>query len=67
MIMTNGFGAMIGAYGSGVIIDMFTNNGNKNWQDIWFIFSTYALVIAILFMIFFKYKHNPEAVTNVKH
>jgi NHS family xanthosine MFS transporter len=62
MIMTNGIGAMIGAYGSGVIIDMFTINGHREWQTIWFIFAAYALIISILFMILFKYKHNPEAI-----
>ncbi len=67
MIMTNGLGAMMGAYGSGVIIDLFTAGGNRNWQDIWFIFSAYALVITVLFVILFKYKHNPEAVSNIKH
>ncbi len=67
MIMTNGIGAMIGAYGSGIIIDMFTHNGHKEWTTIWFIFSAYALVVALLFMIFFKYKHDPEAMENVKH
>jgi NHS family xanthosine MFS transporter len=62
MIMTTGIGAMIGAYGSGVIIDMFTINGHREWQTIWFIFAAYALIISILFMILFKYKHNPEAI-----
>jgi len=67
MIMTNGLGAMIGAYGSGVIIDLFTHNGNRDWQTIWFIFAAYALVIGVTFMFLFKYKHNPEAMKVVKH
>ena len=67
MIMTNGIGAMIGAYGSGVIIDMFTHEGHKEWPVIWFIFAGYSLVIALLFMVMFKYKHNPEAMENVHH
>jgi len=67
MIMTNGLGAMMGAYGSGVIISMYTENGVRNWQDIWFIFAAYTLVIAITFMFLFKYKHNPEALKKVKH
>ncbi len=67
MIMTNGLGAMIGAYGSGLIIDMFTNNGIRNWQTIWFIFSAYALVITVLFIFMFKYKHNPDAIKEIKH
>jgi NHS family xanthosine MFS transporter len=67
MIMTNGIGAMIGAYGSGVIIDLFTENGHRNWPVIWFIFAGYALIIAILFMFLFKYKHDPEAMAEIKH
>jgi len=67
MIMTNGLGAMIGAYGSGYIIDLFTQNGVRNWQNIWFVFALYALVIAILFAVLFKYKHNPEELGEIKH
>jgi NHS family xanthosine MFS transporter len=67
MIMTNGLGAMMGAYGSGVIIDMFTHNGIRQWSTIWFIFASYALVIGVAFMLLFKYKHNPEAMSTVKH
>jgi len=67
IIMTNGIGAIIGAYGSGYIIDMFTKNGVKDWQTIWFIFAAYALVIAILFAVLFKYKHEPEKLGEIKH
>jgi NHS family xanthosine MFS transporter len=67
MIMTNGIGAMIGAYGSGYIIDLFTKNGERDWQAIWFTFAIYALVIAILFAVLFKYKHNPEKLAEIKH
>lgn len=67
MIMTNGLGAIIGAYGSGVIVDLFTHDGTRDWQSIWFIFAAYALVIGVLFMLLFKYKHNPEAIKSVQH
>ncbi len=67
MIMTNGLGAMIGAYGSGVIIEMFTHNGIRDWHTIWFIFAAYALVIGVTFMILFKYKHDPEAMKTIQH
>ncbi len=67
MIMTNGLGAMIGAYGSGVIIQMLTVDGIRDWQTIWFIFSAYALVIGVAFMFMFKYKHDPNAMKTVKH
>lgn len=30
------------------------------WQTAWYIFAAYALVVAVLFWIFFDYKHNKE-------
>lgn len=67
MLMTNGLGAVLGAYGSGFIVDLFTQNGSKDWQTIWFVFAAYALVITIVFAIIFKYKHNPDAIKDVHH
>ena len=67
MMMTNGFGAILGAYASGFIIDFFSKDGVKDWQTIWFIFAAYALVITIAFALIFKYKHNPEEIGEVKH
>jgi len=67
MLMTNGLGAFIGGMLSGKVVDYFTQNGIKDWQHIWLTFAGYALVIGVLFMILFKYKHNPETVKNFKH
>jgi len=67
IMMTNGFGAIIGAYGSGVIIDMFTKDGVKDWHTIWLVFAAYALVVAVLFAIMFKYKHDPDKIGEIKH
>ncbi|NOZ35557.1 MAG: nucleoside permease [Chlorobi bacterium] len=67
IIMTNGLGAIIGAYGSGYIIDLYTEKGIKDWTSIWFIFAAYAFVIGILFALLFKYKHNPEKIKEIKH
>jgi NHS family xanthosine MFS transporter len=39
----------------------------RDWHNIWLTFAAYALVIAVLFAIFFKHKHNPEDVQNVSH
>ncbi len=62
MMMTNGFGAIMGSWISGYMIDKFfkSTNGDFQWQEIWLSFAGYALVIAILFMILFKYKHKPN-------
>ena len=64
MMMTNGIGAVLGSSISGIVIDKyFTHSDNsKDWYGIWVSFSLYALVVAILFMVLFKHKHNPELV-----
>ena len=69
MMMTNGFGAILGSWSSGLIIDNFFKdvNGNYEWQGIWLTFAVYALIITILFAILFKHKHIPEEVAAVKH
>ena len=68
MMMTNGFGAILGSWLSGIVIDKyFTNNGMKDWHNIWLSFAVYALVIAIAFGILFKHKHDPKAVANISH
>lgn len=68
MLMTNGLGAILGGMFAGAVVDYFTDAaGNKNWQNIWFSFAGYALVIAITFLLLFKYKHNRNDVVEVKH
>lgn len=108
MMMTNGFGAIIGSVSAGWAIDKFFTqkfstadslagfldttvdnskfvefigkqgssivNGTltkeiamKDWPHIWLAFAAYALVIAVLFALMFKHKHNPEAIGKVSH
>ncbi|MFN3271657.1 MAG: nucleoside permease [Cloacibacterium caeni] len=108
MMMTNGFGAIIGSVSAGWAIDKFFTqkfstadslagfldttvdnskfvefigkqgssivNGTltkeiamKDWPHIWLAFAAYALVIAVLFALMFKHKHDPEAIGNVSH
>ncbi|MEO6613284.1 MAG: nucleoside permease [Chitinophagaceae bacterium] len=69
MMMTNGFGAYMGAKVSGFLIDKYftVNGGDKDWHNIWLSFAAYSLVVAILFAIFFRHKHNPAEVANIKH
>ena len=61
MMMTNGFGAVLGSSISGYVIDKyFTIEGTKDWHSIWLWFAIYAAVIAVLFAVFFKHNHNSE-------
>ena len=60
MLMTNGLGAFFGGMLSGWVVDLFTVDGVKDWQGIWFTFAAYALVLGIAFQFVFKYKHEPE-------
>ena len=58
MVMTNGFGAFLGSRISGILIDKFFTVGEtKDWHHIWLVFAGYALVLAIIFPILFKHKH----------
>lgn len=66
MMMTNGFGAILGSSVSGYLIDKyFTVNGTKDWHSIWISFAIYAAIIAISFTVLFKHKHNPKELENV--
>mgnify|MGYP003475808674 FL=1 len=68
MMMTNGVGAYLGSKISGLVIDsFFTQNNVKDWQNIWLSFAVYALIITVLFALFFKHSHNKEELTNVSH
>jgi NHS family xanthosine MFS transporter len=69
VMMSNGFGAAMGSLGSGYLIEhYFTNPDNAlNWKSIWICFAVYSLVIAILFAVFFKHKHNPKDVEGFSH
>lgn len=77
MLMTNGIGASIGTWVAGKVVSHYCvwsdgflvarDDVAGGWQMIWGIFAAYALVVAILFAIFFKYKHNPNVAVNVKH
>ncbi|HAQ18957.1 MAG TPA: MFS transporter [Prolixibacteraceae bacterium] len=60
MLMTNGVGAMIGGYGSGLIVDLFTTDGIRDWNTIWLVFAAYALVLGLIFPFAFKYKYQAK-------
>jgi len=68
MMMTNGFGAFLGSRISGIVIDSFFKKGdNFDWHGIWIAFACYSLVVAVLFAVFFKHKHDPAVIGNVAH
>jgi NHS family xanthosine MFS transporter len=59
MLMTNGIGAFVGGMLSGWVVDHFTTDGIRDWQNIWLTFAGYALALAVIFPFAFKYKHQP--------
>ncbi|MCC3151467.1 nucleoside permease [Hymenobacter sp. BT770] len=63
MMMTNGFGAVLGSSLSGLIIQHYFTDaaGNKDWHSIWLTFAGYSLAIAVLFVLIFKHKHTTQA------
>jgi NHS family xanthosine MFS transporter len=69
MMVTNGVGAVLGALISGWLIQKYFTSvdGNRNWHGIWQAFAAYVLVVAVLFFVFFKHKHDPKALANVQH
>ncbi len=56
---------------NGVAHEFFTPDSANaiigGWEHSWLIFAGYALVVTVLFAIFFKYKHDPNAVQEVSH
>lgn len=63
MMMTNGFGATIGMLCAQFVVNHYVfdlpqgSDVLTGWQTCWYIFAAYALVVAILFAILFRYKH----------
>jgi NHS family xanthosine MFS transporter len=69
MMMTNGFGAILGSSVSGVLIQSFftATDGSKDWHNIWLCFAGYALVVAIFFMLMFKDENTKSDTISVSH
>lgn len=69
MMMTNGLGAFLGSRLSGIVIDKFfiLEGGAFDWKGIWLAFAAYSLVVAILFAVFFKHKHEPVTASEIRH
>ncbi len=60
MTMVNGIGAIIGSFISGVVVDINTHDGLKDWHSIWLIFAAYALVLGFVFYFTFNYKQSTK-------
>ncbi|MRX46443.1 nucleoside permease [Pedobacter puniceum] len=63
MMMVNGFGALLGSFASGIIIDKYFTlaDQSKDWQGIWLSFAGYALVLALIFPFIFKNKYYKDS------
>jgi NHS family xanthosine MFS transporter len=63
MMMTNGFGATIGTVLAQQVFNHYVDFASnvpqvEGWSKAWFVFAGYMLVVAVLFALLFKYKHN---------
>ena len=72
MMMTNGLGSTIGMLVAGEIVNYYQIFSDidpvtkmNGWYSAWTIFACYSLVVAILFMLVFKYKHTSEKLKNI--
>ena len=55
MLMTNGIGATVGTLSAQAVVNHFVYNAAvPDWSTAWYIFAGYALVVAVLFAIFFR-------------
>ncbi|WP_109123811.1 nucleoside permease [Dyella sp. C11] len=63
MLMTNGIGAVLGSSISGLVIEAFFTrpDQSKDWHGIWITFAVYSLIVAVLFAVLFKHKHERAA------
>ncbi len=62
MMMSNGIGAVLGSQISGIVIEKyFLVDGKMDWQNIWIAFASYAAVIAVLFLVFFRKDQGSKA------
>ncbi|MBQ8307267.1 MAG: MFS transporter [Alistipes sp.] len=66
VIMTNGIGATIGTLSAQAVVNHFVYSQStpaaqvEGWSTTWLLFAAYALVVALLFALVFRYKHTPE-------
>ena len=64
IIMTNGIGATVGTLSAQAIVNHFVDFNStapqvEGWSYAWYVFAAYALIVALVFAVVFKYKHVP--------
>ena len=62
IIMTNGIGATVGTLCAQAVVNRFVDFSStepqvEGWSSAWFVFAGYALIVAIVFAMVFRYKH----------
>ncbi len=62
MMMTNGLGATVGSFCAQAVVNKYVYDQSvadtmAGWSTAWYIFAAFALVVAVLFALLFKYKH----------
>jgi MFS transporter, NHS family, xanthosine permease len=69
MMMTNGIGAYLGTMVSSWAIGKYfiLADGKTDWHGAWLAFAVYAAIVAVLFALLFRHKHEPEKLGNVSH
>lgn len=65
MLMTNGIGATVGTVLAQQVVNRFVDFRSplpqvEGWSRVWLLFALYMLVVAVLFAVFFKYKHRQQ-------
>lgn len=63
LMMANGFGCILGGFVSGKVVDYLTVAGNPEWKTIWLVFAGYSLILAVIFVMIFKYNHKGTRVS----
>jgi NHS family xanthosine MFS transporter len=69
MMMTNGIGAYLGTMVSSWAIGKYfiLADGKTDWHGAWLAFAIYATIVALLFALMFRHKHEPEKLGSVSH
>ena len=71
MLMTNGIGATVGTLVAGQVVNHYVYSPRvtdpiHGWEQSWFIFAAYALVVAVLFIFLFHEHHEKISAKNEK-